>query len=118
MRELEREVTARLARAPTGEPRPRGEETRERDETVVPIVITGNRVDVWRRRLGIAQRSFVRRDESLIVFFAARGRIDFVAAEDQNVAAFRLRAESLARFRIGVRESVFTLREVVGDGVS
>src|SRR5689334_19709048 len=98
MREFKGEVTARLPRAPTSKPGPRGEKTGERNKTVVPIVIAGNGVDVWRRRVGITQRSFVRRDEPAIVFLAAGSRIDFVATEDQNVAASGLRAELVAGF--------------------
>src|SRR6185369_16447248 len=83
--ELYCEIAARLVSLPAGEPSPLRKQSRKRHEAVVPIVIARHRINM-RRFSGRLIGGLIRRNQSLFVYGAARGRIDFVAAEDQHAS--------------------------------
>src|SRR2546428_10478496 len=90
MRQFKREITTLLRRAPSVEPTARAKETAERDETVVPVMVAGNRKHIGVRRVAVAQSRAVRFNCPLFVLLASGTRINLIAAKDKNAASLRL----------------------------
>src|SRR5262249_2479829 len=114
--QLEREVAAVLSRRPTGEPASayrRAEESRKRAQPVIPVVIAGDRKNVWRLvRISGAERAFVWRDQSTLVLAPAGRGVDLVATENEKVTTYgSTLPPGLAR------ELQHGLRRSVGDGI-
>src|SRR5260370_40946718 len=69
-----------------------GKQCQENNETIVPIVVAWNAVDrdAFRKgRIRVGGSPSVWVSELFLICFAARERIDFIAAHDQALAAAR-----------------------------
>src|SRR5262249_58683855 len=87
VRQLQGEVASHLRKFAASQPLVTAEQARKRDETVVPVVVPGNRECLRMRRLRPRKRRLERGDQLLFVEDAARCGVNLVPAENEDSAA-------------------------------
>src|SRR5437762_7147749 len=98
MRQLDGEIAACLFRLPTREPFARAEQSRERHQAVVPVVIAGNRSHHGVRCIAARQGCFEWSNEPRLILRSTGDRVYRITTEDQYCAT-----ASELRITIGVR---------------